>query len=68
MLDAWIIICALSGIALIANIGICLYTLHAAWKSETHNYSDGYIKGYADGVICTEKRCNTCNSPETAQN
>lgn len=59
MLDACIIICTLSGIALVANIGICLYTLHIAWKAEASNYKDGYVKGYADGVICTEKRSIT---------
>lgn len=46
MLDACIIVCVLLGFT---HIGVCLYKLYKAWKSETHSYKDGYIQGLMDG-------------------
>lgn len=45
MIDICILTLILSGVALIANIAVCLYTLHLAKQAEHTQKMKGYVKG-----------------------
>ncbi len=46
MPETCIIILVLSGIALVSNVAICLYTLHVAKQAEHSQYMKGFIEGF----------------------
>ena len=45
MTDVCIITLVLSGVALVANIAVCLYTLHLAKQAEHRQKMEGYVEG-----------------------
>ena len=45
MYETCIIILILSGIALVANVAECLYTLHLAKQAESRQRMEGYVEG-----------------------
>ncbi len=46
MYDTCIIILVLSGIALVANVAVCLYTLHLAKQAEHRQYMKGFTSAF----------------------
>ena len=55
MLDAWIIICVLTGITLVTNIAVCLYTLHLSKQAERRQHIEGYAQALIDRELDTEE-------------
>ena len=55
MLDAWIIICVLTGITLVTNIAVCLYTLHLSKQAEHLQRIEGYAQALIDRELDTEE-------------
>ena len=51
MPEACLIILILSGIALVANVAVCLYTLHLAKQAEHRQKMEGYVKGLLHSQI-----------------
>lgn len=46
MPETCIIILILSGIALVANVAVCLYTLYLAKQSEHRQYMEGFTSSF----------------------
>lgn len=46
MYDTCIIILVLSGIALVANVAVCLDTLHLAKQAEHRQYMEGFTSAF----------------------
>ena len=46
MYDTCIIILVLSEIALVANVAVCLYTLHLAKQAEHRQYMEGFTNAF----------------------
>ena len=55
MTDALIIICILSGLALSANVAVCLYTLYLAKKLEHAKFLEGYAKAIVERELSEDK-------------
>ncbi len=58
MPETCIIILVLSGIALVANVVICLYTLHLAKQAEHRQYMEGFTNAFIHWI---EHDCETSN-------
>ena len=56
MLDTWVIVAVLAGLALIANIAVCLYTLHLAKKAAHRQFLEGYITASIEYVEPTTEK------------
>ena len=53
MLETWIIVAVLAGIALTANIAVCLYTLYLAKKTTRTQFMKGYTTALIEHVTPT---------------
>ena len=67
MPETCIIILVLSGIALVANVAICLYTLHFAKQSEHRQYMEGFTSAFlcCETLSDTPQENNTPENPDT---
>ena len=50
-----IIILVLSGIALVANVAVCIYTLHLAKQSEHRQYMEGFTSAFINYEMSNDK-------------
>lgn len=55
MINTCIIILVLAGIALVANVAICLYSLSLMKKYKHRYYNEGYIAALMDNNFGTDK-------------
>jgi len=55
MLDASTIICVLTGIALVTNIAVCLYTLHLSKQAEHRQRIEGYAQALIERELDAEE-------------
>ena len=51
MIDVCILALILSGVALLTNIAVCLYTLHLAKQAESRQKMEGYVEGLLHSQI-----------------
>ncbi len=51
MIDVCILALILSGVALLMNIAVCLYTLHLAKQAEHSQKMEGYVEGLLHSQI-----------------
>lgn len=55
MLDANTVICVLTGVALVTNIAVCLYTLYLSKKAEHRHRTEGYTQALIERELNAEE-------------
>ena len=69
MSETCIIILVLSGITLVTNVAVCLYTLHLAKQTEHRQYMEGFTSAFiqyeceAHGITLSDSQPED-NTPE----
>ena len=62
MFETCIIILVLSGITLVANVAVCLYTLHLAKQAESRQRMEGFTSAF---LYCDELSDSTPENSDT---